>query len=84
MPREHQKKQQKVEEVEAEREVQRKEQRKRQVIIDPEEESKTTNRIRRNKPKLFLFSFYFSEIFIFNHVFYTIYVLCMNFVTYDT
>lgn len=57
---------------------------KRKMTVDPEEETKIRNRIRRNKPKPFLFSSYFSLIFIFNNVFYFMYVLCMNFVMHYT
>ena len=84
---EYQKKQQDIveEEKEARRVGQRKEQKKkRKMTVDPEEETKIRNRIRRNKPKPFLFSSYFSLIFIFNNVFYFMYVLCMNFVMHYT
>lgn len=56
----------------------------RKVITDQGKESKITHRIRGNKPKLFLLSFDFWVIFIFNNVFYNIYVLCMNIVMHYT
>lgn len=50
----------------------------RKVITDLDKERTITHRIRGNKPKLFLLSLYFWVTFIFNNVFYNIYVLCMN------
>lgn len=50
----------------------------RKAITDLDRECKITHRIRGNKPNLFLLSFYFWVIFIFNNVFYNVYVLCMN------